>query len=435
MQLFFLTRFLYVPAPHNAEVLADALKQCIQSWNLDLRLASITVDNCTTNDAMMDIIKDSFPYGSLLLDGEFLHMRCCAHILNLIVQDGLNAVVYDGVNRIRESVVFWTGSDKRVQKFEGVANQLASGYKRKLTLDCKIRWNSTYEMLCVAINYKEVFAVLSGREKLYNNPPTPEDWEKVGKICELLEVFAKLTLDFSASKTPTANIYFSKICKLKITLSTWLSSPYDYVVKMAEVMLEKYKKYWDSMNGLMGVATILDPRYKMALIRFYFAKLFDKYEYDREVSRISNLLRRLVDEYESRSENTQSKRQLPSNLASGGSSCDDVDMEEFAQFLERDKNQTYEKSDLDKYLENANIPLEDNFDILNWWKTNGSTYPVLQQVARDILSIPISTVPSESAFSTSGRVLDPYRSRLLPQAVEALMCSQNWIWAALKSKY
>lgn len=435
MQLFFLTRFLYVPAPHNAEVLADALKQCIQSWNLDLRLASITVDNCTTNDAMMDIIKDSFPYGSLLLDGEFLHMRCCAHILNLIVQDGLNAVVYDGVNRIRESVVFWTGSDKRVQKFEGVANQLASGYKRKLTLDCKIRWNSTYEMLCVAINYKEVFAVLSGRDKLYKNPPTPEDWEKVGKICELLEVFAKLTLDFSASKTPTANIYFSKICKLKITLSTWLSSPYDYVVKMAEVMLEKYKKYWDSMNGLMGVATILDPRYKMALIRFYFAKLFDKYEYDREVSRISNLLRRLVDEYESRSENTQSKRQLPSNLASGGSSCDDVDMEEFAQFLERDKNQTYEKSDLDKYLENANIPLEDNFDILNWWKTNGSTYPVLQQVARDILSIPISTVPSESAFSTSGRVLDPYRSRLLPQAVEALMCSQNWIWAALKSKH
>ncbi|XP_057540761.1 zinc finger BED domain-containing protein RICESLEEPER 2-like [Amaranthus tricolor] len=329
---------------------------------------------------MMNIIKDSFPYGSLLLDGEFLHMRCCAHILNLIVQDGLNAVVYDGVNRIRKSVMFWTNSDKRVQKFEGVANQLASGYKRKLTLDCKIRWNSTYEMLCVAINYKEVFAVLSGREKLYNNPPNPEDWEKVGKICELLEVFAKLTLDFSASKTPTANIYFSKICKFKITLSTWLSSPYDYVVKMAEVMLEKYKKYWDSMNGLMGVATIVDPRYKMALIRFYFAKLFDKYEYDREVSRISNLLRRLVDEYESRSENNQSKRQLSSNLASGGSSCDDVDMEEFAQFLERDKNQTYEKSDLDKYLENANIPLEDNFDILNWWKTNGSTYPVLQQV-------------------------------------------------------
>ena len=85
-------------------------------------MTSITVDNCTTNDAMMDIMKDSFPYGSLLLDGEFLHMRCCAHILNLIVQDGLNVVVYDGVNRIRESVVFWTGSDKSVQKFEGVAN-------------------------------------------------------------------------------------------------------------------------------------------------------------------------------------------------------------------------------------------------------------------------------------------------------------------------
>ncbi|XP_021751905.1 zinc finger BED domain-containing protein RICESLEEPER 2-like [Chenopodium quinoa] len=48
-------RFLYVPAPHTAEVLADALKESIQSWNLDLRLSSITVDNCSTNDAMMEI--------------------------------------------------------------------------------------------------------------------------------------------------------------------------------------------------------------------------------------------------------------------------------------------------------------------------------------------------------------------------------------------
>ena len=72
------------------------------------------------------------------------------------------------------------------------------------------------------------------------------------------------------------------------------------------------------------------------------------------------------------------------------------------------------------------------FDILNWWKANGPKYPTLQRIARDILAIPVSTVASESAFSTSGRLLSPHRSKLHPKTVEALMCAQNWLWARIK---
>lgn len=39
----------------------------------------------------------------------------------------------------------------------------------------------------------------------------------------------------------------------------------------------------------------------------------------------------------------------------------------------------------------------------------------------------MSTVASESAFSTGGRVLDPYRTRLSPAIVEALICTQDWV--------
>lgn len=63
-------------------------------------------------------------------------------------------------------------------------------------------------------------------------------------------------------------------------------------------------------------------------------------------------------------------------------------------------------------------------------------YRVLSRLARDVLVIPISSVPSEATFSTSGRVFSDFRCRLLPFTVEALVCSQDWIRDELvKVKY
>ena len=50
---------------------------------------TITVDNATSNDNMQGFIKRQL-HRNLVCDGEFMHVRCAAYFLNLIVQDGLS---------------------------------------------------------------------------------------------------------------------------------------------------------------------------------------------------------------------------------------------------------------------------------------------------------------------------------------------------------
>jgi hypothetical protein len=62
-----------------------------------------------------------------------------------------------------------------------------------------------------------------------------------------------------------------------------------------------------------------------------------------------------------------------------------------------------------------------------WWKQNSCRYPILSKLVKDVLASPVSTVASESTFSTGGRVLDTYRSSLTPEMAEALICAQDWL--------
>ncbi|KAH0702686.1 hypothetical protein KY285_016964 [Solanum tuberosum] len=87
----------------------------------------------------------------------------------------------------------------------------------------------------------------------------------------------------------------------------------------------------------------------------------------------------------------------------------------------------YSKTELDKYLEEDIEIGKADFDVLLWWKINSPRFPFLSEMARDVLAIPISSVASECAFSTGGRILDSFRSSLTPKLVQALVCLQDWL--------
>ncbi|KAG6502184.1 hypothetical protein ZIOFF_042073 [Zingiber officinale] len=89
--------------------------------------------------------------------------------------------------------------------------------------------------------------------------------------------------------------------------------------------------------------------------------------------------------------------------------------------LRKAQKQAKITNEVDKYFSDPFVKRSSSFDILEWWKGNTMTFPVLFKIAKDIFSMPSSTVANENVFSLGRRVVDPFRASLHPKMVEALV--------------
>jgi hypothetical protein len=80
---------------------------------------------------------------------------------------------------------------------------------------------------------------------------------------------------------------------------------------------------------------------------------------------------------------------------------------------------------LDLYLKETDIYYKNPVE---YWKYRDHKYDILARMARDVLSIPIITVASESAFSPGSCILNKYRSCMVSENLQALVCSHNWFF-------
>lgn len=167
---------------------------------------------------------------------------------------------------------------------------------KKLALDCKTRWNSTYLLLSVAVLFKDVFRRLKARDSQYKCLPK----ERVAmEVCDRLQVFYEITLTFSGSKYPTANVFFASVCEIGYSLREWVGSFAEVIQKMASKMLEKFNKYWSVISGVMGMATVLDPRYKMKFLELLLPKIYGQEKANTEIHTLTEFVKNLFKEYES----------------------------------------------------------------------------------------------------------------------------------------
>jgi len=84
-------------------------------------------------------------------------------------------------------------------------------------------------------------------------------------------------------------------------------------------------------------------------------------------------------------------------------------------------------SELVSYLDCDTVnQLDDDFNILNWWHQHKLTYSVLSIMTKDVLTVPVSTISSESTFSMTGRIIEERRRKLKPEMVKMLTCIKDW---------
>uniref|UniRef100_A0A803PQR9 hAT-like transposase RNase-H fold domain-containing protein n=1 Tax=Cannabis sativa TaxID=3483 RepID=A0A803PQR9_CANSA len=124
---------------------------------------------------------------------------------------------------------------------------------------------------------------------------------------------------------------------------------------MTSNMMDKFEQYWTSIHGILAIATVLDTRFKMTLIEYYFPKIYVG-EYQNEVERIRMLCYDLVKEYKPNDgENLLDPLFNASRIGESNDGCVD-DLAGFDLYVSSTSNVDTYKSELDLYLEEAVLP-------------------------------------------------------------------------------
>nr|XP_048321191.1 zinc finger BED domain-containing protein RICESLEEPER 2-like [Ziziphus jujuba var. spinosa] len=186
---------------HKGETIGKLIGNCLYEWGIE-KVFTITVDNASANNVAIEYIKRKLNnWKGCVLDGDHLHMRCCAHIVNLIVSEGLREA-HDSIASIRNAVRYVRSSPARLQKFKEYAAQEKIESNSLVFLDVPTRWNSTYLMLEAALKFQKAFERLEeddghylsyfreddgGRKRL--GPPNFVDWNNALVFVKFLKAF------------------------------------------------------------------------------------------------------------------------------------------------------------------------------------------------------------------------------------------------------
>ncbi|KAD1384629.1 hypothetical protein E3N88_42913 [Mikania micrantha] len=371
--------FRAIPPPHSGSILAEHLINFLADWGIEKKVFTITLDNAKYNDVLVECLKSHLLLNDgLVCDGDFTHVRCSAHVLNLIVQAGLK-IIEGAIEKVRESVKYVRGSAARKSKFAECIQQLSLQCGKHVRQDVVTRWNSTYLMLDCALAYRRAYARLALVDFNYKTFPSEEEWARVERIKRLLKPFYDITTLFSGSSYPTSNLYFQQVWKIQLCIEEEIHNADRVIQDMAKDMKTKFDKYWENYSMVLSFAIILDPWYKIKLVEYCFSKLnITKEQRETKLTSIFDGMHKLYNEYDIRTERMHRSSVVES------SNVDVLDeLDGFETFESQFRSVEREKSQLTMYLEEPAVNRSQELDILQYWKDNQGRYPQLVLMAHE----------------------------------------------------
>ncbi|CAI9303175.1 unnamed protein product [Lactuca saligna] len=163
---------------HRGEDIGRTLLPCLEECGIN-NVMTITVDNAILNDKAIEFLMKKLR--NLYDGGKQLHVRCMAHILNLIVKDGFDEH-QSSIKCMQKAVRYIRNSTQRIQRFKECMKELNVESKKFLCNDSPTRWNSTYELLKIAVELEKVFGMFSVKDPRLKFEFLQQAFEKLIKL-------------------------------------------------------------------------------------------------------------------------------------------------------------------------------------------------------------------------------------------------------------
>ncbi|KAK9272694.1 hypothetical protein L1049_003071 [Liquidambar formosana] len=149
---------------HKGKTLGKVVEMCLLSWGIK-KFLSVTVDNASSNNLLVQYLKTNTSRRKDVICGhEFLYVRCCAYILNLIVCDGLKEMD-ESIIKVRNVVRYVRSSPSRMGTFKLCVEKEGITCKHGVCLDVSTRCNFTFLMLDRDEKFEHAFKRLECEDK------------------------------------------------------------------------------------------------------------------------------------------------------------------------------------------------------------------------------------------------------------------------------
>ncbi|XP_031250757.1 zinc finger BED domain-containing protein RICESLEEPER 1-like [Pistacia vera] len=379
----------------------ERLKFCLEDWNIDKKVCSMGGDSVFTPECGK-IIEDinswlneraSFPVIRNFFSISFLQYGLGMEVRESYISDKA-CKIYDYCRTSSNVNKFQDAAEKALFKGKTVTSSNVPSYWW-FDHDFESLWacNDGFIMLEWILGCKEAFSELKDIDPDFKYINFIEnEWDEVTLICNVWKVLNGLNsyLEFT---NKTANVYFPVFSDIMLKLVE-LGERYDnYIFGFASEWRERLEEYWNNSNLVLVIAVILDPRFKMDIVKHFYEKVYgnDANEYLKIIDDVTNIYNKYA-----------------------GST---------------DNNIVTSESELDRYLKDSKCPPGEAFNILDWWRVESRTYPTLAKIARDVLPIQVASPERPSSLR---RVYDAINYANLEADLQLALVHTN-VWLKLTS--